>query len=197
MKMQTCRRHPNAGRFLATCSGCAQELYDMEQANRAKAESDRAVKVRTALGLPQYRAPRPDFGESATRVSMWSVRELGAVYARVGGTVTTRQVNRALSDGDTYAATEVTLTVTLPSITGPVEVFTDLDNETDDALQMLRLIDPDGYDVPGVRRLADSKTTAAEATAELLTVQAPLHATGSAVGYRASEYTVKTDPAVA
>ncbi|MFF9287569.1 hypothetical protein [Streptomyces griseosporeus] len=27
---QTCRRHPNAGPFLATCSGCAQELHDLQ-----------------------------------------------------------------------------------------------------------------------------------------------------------------------
>jgi hypothetical protein len=28
MKLQTCRRHPRAGRFLATCSGCTQEIHD-------------------------------------------------------------------------------------------------------------------------------------------------------------------------
>lgn len=32
MTYQTCRRHPAAGRFLATCSGCAQELHDIQYA---------------------------------------------------------------------------------------------------------------------------------------------------------------------
>ncbi|MFE1321641.1 hypothetical protein [Kitasatospora phosalacinea] len=35
--LQTCRRHPTAGRFLATCSGCAQELYDIQARNEALA----------------------------------------------------------------------------------------------------------------------------------------------------------------
>ncbi|MGW2113776.1 hypothetical protein [Streptomyces zhihengii] len=43
--LQTCRRHPSAAPFLATCSGCAQELYDIEQANRARAEAERAATV--------------------------------------------------------------------------------------------------------------------------------------------------------
>ncbi len=43
--MQTCRRHPNAGRFMATCSGCAQELYDLQARNRAE------TAARTALNL--------------------------------------------------------------------------------------------------------------------------------------------------
>ncbi|WP_035796380.1 hypothetical protein [Kitasatospora mediocidica] len=30
MHFQTCRRHPSAGRFMATCSGCAQELHDLK-----------------------------------------------------------------------------------------------------------------------------------------------------------------------
>lgn len=33
MNLQTCRRHPGP-RFLRTCPGCAQELYDIEAANR-------------------------------------------------------------------------------------------------------------------------------------------------------------------
>lgn len=43
--MQTCRRHPNAGRFARTCPGCTQELYDIEVRNRAE------VEARTALTL--------------------------------------------------------------------------------------------------------------------------------------------------
>jgi len=46
---QTCRRHPHAGRFLATCSGCAQELYDIEQRNRALAAAEKAIAT---IGAP-------------------------------------------------------------------------------------------------------------------------------------------------
>lgn len=49
MRLQTCKRHPNAGRFLATCPSCAQELYDIEQRNRALAAAPRALAV---LGAP-------------------------------------------------------------------------------------------------------------------------------------------------
>lgn len=49
MRLQTCTRHPNAGPFLATCSGCTQELYDIEQANRARAE---ATKALANIGAP-------------------------------------------------------------------------------------------------------------------------------------------------
>jgi hypothetical protein len=45
MRLQTCRRHPSAGRFLATCSGCTQELYDIEQANRARAAAPKALAI--------------------------------------------------------------------------------------------------------------------------------------------------------
>lgn len=47
MPLQTCRRHPSAGRFMATCSGCARELYNMEQRNRALAAAEQAL---TTLG---------------------------------------------------------------------------------------------------------------------------------------------------
>lgn len=43
MKKQTCSRHPKAGRFLATCPACAQELYNTQQANQAKRAAARAV----------------------------------------------------------------------------------------------------------------------------------------------------------
>lgn len=35
--LQTCRRHPNAAPFMRTCPGCAQDLYDIEAANRRQA----------------------------------------------------------------------------------------------------------------------------------------------------------------
>lgn len=43
--MQTCRRHPNAGHFMATCPGCARDLHDIEARNRAE------TAARTALNL--------------------------------------------------------------------------------------------------------------------------------------------------
>ncbi|WP_081241701.1 MULTISPECIES: hypothetical protein [Streptomyces] len=49
MRLQTCRRHPNAGPFMNTCSGCAQELYDIEQRNRAIAAASKALAT---IGAP-------------------------------------------------------------------------------------------------------------------------------------------------
>lgn len=49
MHFQTCRRHPNAGRFLATCPGCAQELYDIAERNRAL---NAAAKAIATIGAP-------------------------------------------------------------------------------------------------------------------------------------------------
>ncbi|MFF3511544.1 hypothetical protein [Streptomyces sp. NPDC002573] len=147
MQLQTCRRHPSAGRFMATCSGCAQELYDIEQANRARAEADLSAKVRTALGLPGY-PPAEGDGETARRVGMWSQYELSAVFERVGGTVTTRTVQRLASTGSTWEATEITVTVDLPGI-GTVEVFTDWDEESG------------GRDLPLIQAIPDVELIAA------------------------------------
>jgi len=49
MRFQTCRRHPEADRFLATCSGCARELYDTEVANRTTAAARKALAM---IGTP-------------------------------------------------------------------------------------------------------------------------------------------------
>jgi hypothetical protein len=126
---QTCRRHPSAGRFLATCSGCAQELYDIEQANRARAEAERVAKVGEALGFANHWMPQPFLGETATSLTMWSQHELNTVYERVGGTVTTSIVERTCSTGSTWQATEITLTIEVPGV-GPVKVSTDWDEES-------------------------------------------------------------------
>lgn len=125
MRLQTCRRHPNAAPFMATCSGCTQELYDIEQANRARAEAERVAKVGAALGFTSRHVPRPFLGETATSLTMWSQDELNDVYERVGGTVTTRTVERSACGGEsTWQATEITLTVEVSGI-GPVTVSTD------------------------------------------------------------------------
>jgi hypothetical protein len=132
VKLQTCRRHPAAAPFLATCSGCTQELYDLEVANRKAAAAALAAKVRAFLGLPvTYPAPRPDFDETETRVSVWDVRQINDVYTHVGGTVTAREVECTLSDDTTYTVIRVTVTVDLAGV-GEVEVFTDWD-PTDEA----------------------------------------------------------------
>jgi hypothetical protein len=127
VKLHTCRRHPSAGRFLATCSGCTQELYDLEVSNRKAASVALAARVRTALGLPAtYPAPRLEFDETETRVSVWDVRQLNDVFAHVGGTVAAAQVECTLSDDTTYTVIRVTVTVDLAGV-GAVEVFTDWD----------------------------------------------------------------------
>jgi hypothetical protein len=149
MQFQTCRRHPSAGRFLATCSGCAQELYDIEQANRAEAEALLVAKVGQALGFRSGWKPNTYLGETATRITAWTQVELNTVFERVGGTVTTRQVERSTSDGSaTWTATEITLTVHLPGIAS-VEVSTDWDEETG------------GRDLPVMRAVPDANLIAA------------------------------------
>lgn len=124
MRLQTCRRHPNAGRFMTTCPGCTQDLYDIEQANHARAEADRVARVRTALGFPNAWKPDPHLGETPTSLIAWSQMELNDLYERVGGTVATRIVERSVLHGSTWKATEITLTVDVPDV-GPVKVSTD------------------------------------------------------------------------
>jgi len=90
----------------------------------AHAKAELAAKVRAALGMPG-RQMRENESETARRVGVWSQYELNAVYEQVGGTVTTRTVQRSTYGSEsTWEATEITLTVALPNI-GTVEVFTD------------------------------------------------------------------------
>lgn len=128
VKLQTCRRHPGL-RFAMSCAGCAQDLYDTEAANRAQAaaNADKFSKlVRDALGLPGYPMPDTDGGETTNKVSLWSVRELNAVYERVGGTVTAREVSRNNGCGEWYTETELKIEVNLPGV-GWVYAFTGWD----------------------------------------------------------------------
>lgn len=110
---------------MRTCSGCAQDLYDIAAANRRQAD---ARQVALALGLPAHWRPVPEHGETPTRVSVWSQLELNGLFERFGGTVTSRQVERTASDGSTSTETEITVTVDLPGI-GTVEAFTDWDED--------------------------------------------------------------------
>ncbi|MGW4759556.1 hypothetical protein [Streptomyces chartreusis] len=81
--------------------------------------------VRSALALSPYWTPRAEFDETQTRASVWSQLELNDVYERIGGTVTSRHVERTDSDGIPWTATEITLTTDVPGV-GTVETFTDL-----------------------------------------------------------------------
>lgn len=118
-----CRLHLDAAAVNGRCLGCAKEQRDLAEADHARVEAELSARVRIALGLPGY-PPAEGDGETARRVGMWSQFELNAVYERVGGTVTTRTVQRTSSDGTTWEATEITVTVDLPDV-GTVEVFTD------------------------------------------------------------------------
>lgn len=85
---------------------------------------DPTNKVRAALGLPNTWRPSTHADETATRFTMWSQLELNDLYEHVGGTLTARTVQRSSSDGTTWAATEITVTKTVPGV-GPVSVSTD------------------------------------------------------------------------
>lgn len=85
-------------------------------------------KVRVALGYSAGWKPDPHLGETATYLTVWSQNELNALFERVGGTVTTRQVERSASDGTTWTADEITLTVDVPGV-GYVEVVTDIEDD--------------------------------------------------------------------
>jgi sarcosine oxidase gamma subunit len=53
MRYQTCSRHPKAGRFLATCSGCTQELHDLQYGKPAPDPTREAARTALAsIGTP-------------------------------------------------------------------------------------------------------------------------------------------------
>jgi hypothetical protein len=96
----------------------------------AAPQRELAAKVGAALGFRNGWQPREHLGETATRLTVWSQVELNDVFERVGGTVTSRQVERSTSDGgSTWTATEITLAVDVPGV-GPVQVSTDLEVES-------------------------------------------------------------------
>jgi hypothetical protein len=85
-------------------------------------------KVRVALGFPAGWKPDAYLGETVTYLTAWSQMELNDLFERVGGTVTTRQVERSASDGTTWRANEITLTVQVADV-GPVEIVTDIEDD--------------------------------------------------------------------
>ncbi|WP_103512912.1 hypothetical protein [Streptomyces sp. SM13] len=123
----------------ATTDTDDNHLAAMNAADTAQqaATDELAAKVRRALG---WRGTHIHEGETATTLSVWSQHELNAVYERVGGVVTTRNVQRAWSGG-TFPAVEITVTVALPGI-GTVQISTDWDEGSD------------GHDLPVMRSLA-------------------------------------------
>jgi hypothetical protein len=120
-----------AATFTLTAPLPTAAVHAMARIEYALAAPEREVvaKVGKALGFRTGWKPRAYLGETATRITMWSQVELNTVFERVGGTVTTRQVERSTSDGSaTWIATEITLTVDVPEV-GPVEVVTDIDDD--------------------------------------------------------------------
>ncbi|WP_393075226.1 hypothetical protein [Streptomyces sp. LN704] len=61
---QTCSRHPKAGRFLAACSGCAQELHDLQYGKPAPDPTREAARA----ALASIGTPAGTFILSATRI---------------------------------------------------------------------------------------------------------------------------------
>ncbi|WP_406444524.1 hypothetical protein OHB14_36660 [Streptomyces sp. NBC_01613] len=115
----------------------------------AAPERERIAKVGQALGFRRNWKPNTHLGETATHITAWTQHELNTVFERVGGTVTTRQVERSTSDGEaTWTATEITLTAEIPGV-GYVEVITDWDEESG------------GRDLPLMQAIPDAELIAA------------------------------------
>lgn len=128
-----------------------------------KPDTATVEKVRVALGLQAGWRPRAYLGETATYLTMWSQMELNTLFERVGGTATTRQVERSIPDGvSTWTATEITLTVGVAGV-GPVEVVTDIEDDPEHGYRT---------DVPVVvaARLGDAQAACSRLSAAAETV---------------------------
>ncbi|KAB1979474.1 hypothetical protein [Streptomyces triticiradicis] len=124
MTTATRTAHPTAPLPPAALSAMARIEFAL-----AAPEREAAAKVAKALGFHTGWKPATHLGETATRIIMWSQVELNTVFERVGGTVTTQQMERSTSDGSsTWTATEITVTVTVPGV-GEVGIVTDWDEE--------------------------------------------------------------------
>jgi hypothetical protein len=96
--MQTCRRHPEAGRFMATCSRCARELYDLEARNRAEAEARKALAL---AGTPDAVILSAEAAGTALIVTTWNPASLACEYAvDVFRLPTDAETDPALGDDD-------------------------------------------------------------------------------------------------
>jgi hypothetical protein len=109
-------------------AAAVQAMHRIEYALAAP-QRELAAKVGAVLGFRGGCQPREDLGETATRHIVWSQVELNDVFLRVGGTVSTREVERSTSDGSsTWTATEITLTVQVSDV-GPVDIVTDIEDD--------------------------------------------------------------------
>lgn len=110
----------------------------------AAPDREKVAKVRHALGFRREWTPNSHLGETPTYITAWTQGELNDVYERVGGTVTTRIVERSPYGCDsTWKATEITLTVHVPGV-GYVEIVTDWDE------------DYGGHDLPIMQAIPDA-----------------------------------------
>lgn len=95
------------------------ELAAIEEALRVT-EAELAAQVRRTLGFPsRYIAD----GDTATHITLWTQLELNDLYERVGGSVTSRTVQRTY-DNQTMTEVEITVTVTLSGV-ATVQLVTD------------------------------------------------------------------------
>ncbi|AVH59972.1 MULTISPECIES: hypothetical protein [Streptomyces] len=126
----TCSAGHDGGRAYASLPFCRDDAKAHAGECLGVAPDPAVVeKVRVALGYRAGWKPNRHLGEIATRLTVWSQVELNEIFERVGGTVTTREVERSTSDGSsTWMATEITLTVVVPGV-GPVEVVTDIEDD--------------------------------------------------------------------
>ncbi|MFE2047959.1 hypothetical protein ACFXAS_05590 [Streptomyces sp. NPDC059459] len=113
----------------APLSPAAVEALRRLEAALTAPDAATVEKVRGALGYPAGWKPNRHLGETATYLTVWSQMELNDLFEQVGGTVTTRRVERSTSDGSsTWTATEIALTVQVPDV-GAVEVVTDIEDD--------------------------------------------------------------------
>ncbi|MFJ8798492.1 hypothetical protein [Streptomyces sp. NPDC102487] len=85
-----------------------------------------AAAIGEALGIPDIgrHAPRPELGETPTRLVVWDVLALRDMYFTAGGIVTLEQTERTGKDGITQVVVEFTVTVEVAEV-GPVQVVAD------------------------------------------------------------------------
>ncbi|MET7944383.1 hypothetical protein [Streptomyces sp. NPDC005302] len=85
-----------------------------------------ARAIGEALGIPdiERHAPRPELGETPTRLAVWDVLGLRDIHATAGGELTFLQTERTGTDGITRVVVELTLTVHVAEV-GPIEAVTD------------------------------------------------------------------------
>ncbi|MEW2164383.1 hypothetical protein AB0912_15525 [Streptomyces sp. NPDC007084] len=85
-----------------------------------------AAAIGEALGIPNIsaHAPRPELGETPTRLVVWDVLGLRDIHATAGGAISLLQTERTGPDGITQVVIELTLTVDVEGV-GPVEAVAD------------------------------------------------------------------------